>query len=105
MKKKMKLKMVTSEPATLTDDQMGQVSGGSSTHDEPIFGYNGKQIGKVDKFTGRIICWLCTHCRQPIYCDWLAYYCDKCDDWWYSRADYYWGGTKESLRAANALTL
>ena len=99
------MKMSASEPAALTDEQIGQASGGVATISEEILGKNGKVIGNVRRDTGRIIYWKCSHCGLPVYRTWIAYYCDKCDDWWYSRSDYYWNGTKEELIAANAKTL
>lgn len=100
-------KMDASEPATLTDEQMGEISGGRAGEEpvsEDILGNNGKVVGCVNAL-GRIVYWKCTHCGLPVYRDWIAYYCDKCNDWWVSRGEYYWDGTKEELIAANAKTL
>lgn len=100
-------KMDANEAAALTDEQMAEIAGGATDYngDEIIYGNNGFMIGKIKRCTGEIKYWKCTHCGLPVYHTSVAYFCDKCDDWWVSRSIYTWGGTKEELIAANALTL
>ena len=63
-----------------------------------IYNSRGNYVGHWNT-DGSITYWKCTHCNGPVHRN-TFYFCDKCDDWWISRADYTWYGTEAELIAA-----
>ena len=87
--------------AELKDVNGGNGGGASATY-SPGYPYilnaNGDPVGMYEG--KKIIYWKCTHCDSPLHVSKGLCWCDACDDWWFSRADYTWYGTEEELIAA-----
>ena len=89
---------------TLNDTELKNVNGGVTPIAKiPIKLYDicnsrGNPVG-FKRDDGTIVYWKCTHCNGPVHRN-TFYFCDKCDDWWLSRANYIWSGTEAELIAA-----
>ena len=90
---------------SLDDAELKGVNGGgdASTSHSPdyvnIHNANGDVVGKYEG--DGIVYWKCTHCGNPLHVSRGLYWCDACDDWWFSRAGYIWYGTEAELIAAS----
>ena len=87
----------------LDDAELQEIAGGSRSDESTIYDKQGREIGYYAVtfvITDHIYYWQCSHCGGPVHASGSFYFCDKCDDWWLSRAPHRWYGTKEELIAA-----
>ena len=88
----------------LDDADLKEVAGGANGEDPDVTvairDAKGRQVGyRPCKSSTQIYYWKCTHCGNPVHKS-TQYYCDACDDWWFSRRNYLWSGTEAELIAA-----
>ena len=87
---------------SLNDAELKDVNGGNGAYSPghpSIVNANGDEVGRYEG--NKIIYWKCTHCESPLHVSKGLYWCDACDDWWFSRANYTWYGTEAELIAAS----
>ena len=87
----------------LNDTELQDVTGGcrgtgGSYATSYVHDAKGRTVGYYNS-SNELYYWKCTHCGNPVHRDGF-YFCDPCDDWWLSRADYVWHGTEAELIAA-----
>ena len=83
----------------LNDTQLQEAVGGASEvpNARKIYDTKGRLIGYCRH--NALYYWQCTHCGGPVHKN-GPFWCDKCDDWWISRAAHEWTGTEAELIAA-----
>ena len=86
----------------LNDTELQEVTAGglgisASCVTNYVYDAKGRVVGYYKG--GTLYYWKCSHCGNPIHHEGF-YFCDPCDDWWFSRSEYVWTGTEAELIAA-----